>query len=187
MQHHLEQLIKDLVSSLLDINIAVRSDATERRLFNFAVLVIDYYWPRWPCRSIESIFSWLHRLSLLGCPLTNPYYIKNESHSDNCNIGRVDNEEEMPPIDPDHTESESYGDHCSINHYNTSDGMGVQELLSDNSKSSIDNCDISRVDIEMTLIEMMLPTNFNCTESERYNDNCNNNCNDDSVGGEEWK
>ena len=45
VQPHLEQLMKDLVSYSLDINIPVQSDVPERQLFNLAVLSIDYYWP----------------------------------------------------------------------------------------------------------------------------------------------
>ena len=84
---------------------------------------------------------------------TNPNHTKDESYSDNCDIGRESNEvswtKEMPPINPDYTKSKSHSDICSKNHRNISDRIGIQELLSDNSKSLIDNCDIGRVD-EMT-------------------------------------
>ncbi len=45
VQPHLEQLMKDLVSYSLDVNIPVRSDAPERRLFDLTVLAIDYHRP----------------------------------------------------------------------------------------------------------------------------------------------
>ncbi len=45
VQPHLEQLMKDLVSYSLDVNIPVRSDTPERRLFDLAVSAIDYHRP----------------------------------------------------------------------------------------------------------------------------------------------
>ncbi len=92
MQTPLEQLMKDLVSYSLDVNILVQSDAPEKRLFNPAVLAIDYHWPIQPLIPIELIFLWLERLSPLVGPPTNPNRTKNESHSDYYNIGREDNE-----------------------------------------------------------------------------------------------
>ncbi len=56
VQPHLEQLMKDLVSYSLDVNILVRSNAPERRLFNLAVLAIDYHRPIRPLTPTESIF-----------------------------------------------------------------------------------------------------------------------------------
>ncbi len=45
VQPYLEQLMKDLVSYSLDVNIPVQSDVPERRLFDLAVSAIDYHRP----------------------------------------------------------------------------------------------------------------------------------------------
>ncbi len=92
MQPHLEQLIKDLVSYSLDVNIAMRSNATERRLFDLAISAIDYHWPIRPPTPTESIFLWLDGLSPLVGPTTDPNRIESESHSDNCDMGKESNE-----------------------------------------------------------------------------------------------
>ncbi len=106
--------MKDLVSYSLDVNIPVRSDAPERKLFDLAVSAIDYHRPIRPLTSTESIFIWLNGLSPLVSLLTDPNRTKSESHSDNSDIGREGNEvswiKEMPPSDPDCTESKSHGD-----------------------------------------------------------------------------
>ncbi len=146
--------MKDLVSYSLDVNIPVRSNAPERRVFDLPVSAVDYYRPIRPPIPTELIFFWLDGLSPLVGPPTDPNRTKSESHSDNCDMGREDNEvswiEEMPPSDPDRTKSESHGDICSKNHCDISDGVGVQQLLLDNSKGLIDNCDIGRVEDEVT-------------------------------------
>ncbi len=154
VQPHLEQLIKDLVSYSLDVNIPMRSVAHERRQIDLAVSAIDYHRPIRPPTPTKSIFLWLDGLSpLVGLP-TDLNRTESKSHSDNCDMGREGNEvswiEEMPPSDPDRTESESHGDICSKNYRNISDGVGVQQLLSDDSKSPIDNYDIGRVGDEVT-------------------------------------
>ncbi len=129
VQPHFEQLMKDLVSYSLDVNIPLRSDAPERRLFNLAVLAIDYHRPIRPPTPTKSIFLWLDGLSpFVGLP-TNPNRTKSESHNDIFDMGREGSEtswtEEMPPSDPNRTESESYGDICSKNHRDISDRVGV--------------------------------------------------------------
>lgn len=43
VQTHLEQLMKDLISYSLNINILEQSNIPEKRLFDLAVLTIDYY------------------------------------------------------------------------------------------------------------------------------------------------
>ncbi len=181
--------MKDLVSYLLDVNIPVQSDAPERKLFNLAVLAINYHSPIRTPIPTKSIFLWLNGLSPLVGPLTDPNYIKSKSHNDNCDIGREGNEvswtEEMPPTDPNRTKRKSHSDICSKNHCDISDRVGVQQLLSDDSKGPITNYDISRVGNEATWIEEMPPTNPNCTESKSHGDNCDSNCDGDIIGGEE--
>ncbi len=180
--------MKDLISYSLDINIPVQNNVPEKKPFNLVDLAIDYHWPIRPLTPTESIFFWLEKLSLLvGLP-TDFNCTKSDNHSDNCDIGRESNEvfwiEEMPSTDPDHTESKSHGDICSKNYYNISDGVGIQQLLLDDSKCPINNCDIGRVRDEMTWTEEIPLTNFNCTKSKSYGDNCDNNCNGNRVGGE---
>ncbi len=80
--------MKDLVSYSLDVNIPVRNDAPERRLFDLAVLAIDYHWPIRPPTPTKSIFLWLDGLSSLVGPPTDPNRTESESHSDNCNLVR---------------------------------------------------------------------------------------------------
>ncbi len=154
MQPYLEQLIKDLVRYSLDVNIPVQSDAPKKRLCDLAISVIDYHRPIQPLTPIELILFWLNRLSLLVDPPTEPNRTKNESHSNNCNIGKEGNKvsliEEMPPTDRDHTKSENHSDICSKNYRDISDRVGVQQLLSDDSKGSINNYDIGRVGDEVT-------------------------------------
>ncbi len=75
--------MKDLVSYSLDVNIPVQSDAPERRLFDLAVLAIDYYRHIQPPTLTELICLWLNRLSPLVGPPTDPNRTKSESHSDN--------------------------------------------------------------------------------------------------------
>ncbi len=181
--------MKDLVRYSLDVNIQVQSDAPEKRLFDLVVLAIDYHRLIQPPTPTKSIFLWLDGLSpLVGSP-TNPNRTESESHSDNCDMGREDNEvswtEEMSPSNPNRTKSESHGDICSKNHHDISDGVGVQQLLSDDSKSLINNCDIGRVGDEVTWTEEMLPTDPDRIESKSHGDNCDNNRNSDIVGGEE--
>ncbi len=84
--------MKDLVSYSLDVNIPVRSDAPERRLFDLVVSAIDYHWPIRPPTPTESIFLWLDRFSPLVGPPTDPNRPESESHSDNCDMGREGNE-----------------------------------------------------------------------------------------------
>ncbi len=84
--------MKDLVSYSLDVNIPVRSDAPERRLFDLAVSAIDYHRPIQPPTSTESIFLCLDRLSPLVGPPTDPNRTESESYSDNCDMGREGNE-----------------------------------------------------------------------------------------------
>ncbi len=84
VQPHLEQLMKDLVCCSLDSNLLVQSDEAERRLFDRAVEVIDYYWPIQPPTPTESVFLWLAQLSPLVGPATDPYRNESESLSNNC-------------------------------------------------------------------------------------------------------
>ncbi len=181
--------MEDLVSYSLDVNRLVRSDTSEKKLFNLGVSAIDYHQPIRPPTSIELIFLWLDGLSPLVGPPTDLNRTESESHSDNCDISREGNEvswtEEMPPSDPNRIKSESHGDICSKNHRDIIDGVGVQQFLSDNSKGPIDNCDMGRVEDEVTWIEEMPPTKPNCTKSKSHDNNCNSNCNGDIVGGEE--
>ena len=91
MQPYLEQLIKNLVSYSLDVNIPVQSNASEKQLFDLAVSAIDYYWPiRLPILT-KLIFLELEGLSLLVSLSTKLNYTKSKSHSDNCNMGRESN------------------------------------------------------------------------------------------------
>lgn len=154
--------MKDLVSYLLDINISMQSDATEKRLFNFVVLAINYYWYIQPPTPKKSIFLWLDGLSLLVSLPTNPNYTKSESRDKNYDMERVDNEmfwtNEMPSTNPNCTKSESHGNIYSKNYRDISNRMDIQELLSDNSKGPIDNYDIGRVGDKLTWTEKILPT-----------------------------
>ncbi len=84
--------MKDLVSYSLDVNIPVRSNAPERRLFDLAVSAIDYHRPIRPPAPTELIFLWLDGLSPLIGPPTNLNRTESESHSDNCDMGRDGNE-----------------------------------------------------------------------------------------------
>ncbi len=84
--------MKDLVSYSLDVNIPVQSNTPERILFDLAVLAIDYHRPIQPPTPTESIFLWLDRLSPLVGPSTDPNRTESESHSDNYDMGREDNE-----------------------------------------------------------------------------------------------
>lgn len=76
MQTHLEQLMKDLVDYLLDVNIPMQSNATGKRLFNLSVLAIHYDGSIQPPTSTESIFLWQNRLSPLVDLPTNPNHTK---------------------------------------------------------------------------------------------------------------
>ncbi len=84
--------MKDLISYSLDVNILVRSNAPERRLFDLAILAIDYHQPIRPPTPTESIFLWLDGLSPLVGPPTNPNRTESESHSNNYDMGREGNE-----------------------------------------------------------------------------------------------
>ena len=129
MQPHLELLMKDLISYLLDINIPMQSNAFKKRLFNFTILAIDYYWPIQSLTQTKSIFLWLDGLSLFVSPPTNLNCIKSESHSDNCNMGKEGNEvfwiEEMPPTNPNCTKSKTYDDIYCKNHRNINNRVGI--------------------------------------------------------------
>ncbi len=59
VQPNMEQLMKDLVSYSLNVNILVQNEAPERRIFDLAVLAINYHRPIQPPTSTESIFLWL--------------------------------------------------------------------------------------------------------------------------------
>ena len=93
--------MKDLVWYSLDVNIPMQSDAAERRLFNCAVEVIDYYCPIQSPTLIESVFFWLAQLSLLIGLLT----------------------------DLDRTKSKSFNDNCGKSNCNMSDKVGGEELV----------------------------------------------------------
>lgn len=80
-------MIKDLVSFLLDLNIYVhKSDTTNKRLFNYAIKAIKYYWSIRPLISTKSIFFQLVGLSPFVRPPTNYNCIKSESDNKNNNI-----------------------------------------------------------------------------------------------------
>ncbi len=163
MQPHLEQLIKDLVSYLLDFNILVQSDTPEKKLFGLAVLAINYHQLIRLLTPTQSIFFWLDRLSPLIDLPTNLNCTKSENNSDNCNMGKEGNKvswtKEMAPANPNRTKSKSYNDICSKNYYNINNGVGVQQLLLDDTKSSINNYNIDKVGDEVTWTEEMPPTN----------------------------
>ncbi len=169
----------------------MQSDTLERRLFDLAVLAIDYYWPIQPLTQTKSIFLWLDGLSPLVCPSTNSKHTKSESHSNNCDMGKEGNKvswtEEMPPTNSDYTESKTHDNICSKNYRNISNGVGVQKFLLDNSKGPIKNCDISKVGDEITWIEKMPLTKPNCIKSESHGDNCKNNHNSNRIGGEKQR
>ena len=76
--------MKDLIYYSLDINILVQSNATEKRLFNRTVEVIDYYCPVKPPTSIELIFLWPAQLSLLVNLSIDLKRTKNKSPSNDC-------------------------------------------------------------------------------------------------------
>lgn len=83
----MDQLIKELVSFLLDLNIYVsRSDTAEKILFDCAVEAIQYYWPVRSLTLITSTFFWLVKLSPLLRPPRDPNYTKRKSYSENDNI-----------------------------------------------------------------------------------------------------
>ena len=124
-------------------------NVSERRLFDLTVSAIYYYRPIQPLIPTETIFLWLDGFSPLIGLFTNPNHTKSESHSDNCEMSREDNEmswtKKIPPTNSNRIKSESHGDICSKNYRDTSDGVGIQELLWNNLKGFIDNCDISRL------------------------------------------
>ena len=84
--------MKDVVSYLLNINIPVQNNTFKKRLFDFIVLTIDYYWPTQPPTQIKLIFLWLDKLSPLISPLINSNHTENESHRNNCSMGKEDNQ-----------------------------------------------------------------------------------------------
>ena len=129
VQLYLEQLMKDLVSYSLNINISVQSNTCEKKLFDLAVLAIDYYRPIQPFIPTKSIFFWLDGWSPLVGPPTNPNHTKSESHSDNYNISRKGNKmswtEEILPTDLNCTKNKSHGNICRKTYYNTSDEVSI--------------------------------------------------------------
>ncbi len=189
MQPRLKQLMKDLVSYSLDVNISVQSDVPEKRRFDLVISAIDYYWPIQPPIPTESIFLWLDRLSLLVGPSTDPNCTKSESHSDNSDMGKEANEvfwlEEMPSTNPSCSKSECQDDICSKNHYDISNRVCIQEPLSDNSKGPINNCDIGKRGDEVTWTEKIPPTNPDCTKSKIVGDNYDSNHDGNRVGSGE--
>ncbi len=165
----------------------MQSNAPKRRLFDLAILAIDYHRPIQSPTPTESIFLWLDGLTPLVGPPANRNCTKSKSHNDNYAMDKEDNEvswtKEMPPSDPNHIKSKSHDDICSKNHHDISDEVGVQQLLSDNLKNPINNCDIGKVRDEVTWTEEMLPKDPNHTKSESHGDNCDSNRDSDIVGG----
>lgn len=120
MQIYLEEFMKDLINSSLDVNILVRkSDTTEKRLINCAVEAIEYYWPIKPRIPTKSIYLWLIGLSLLDGLHTNPNYTKSKRHGENGNISnKVDDEvpwaDGLSSTNPSRIKCESCCNHCNI-------------------------------------------------------------------------
>lgn len=68
------------------------SNVSEKRLFNFVVLAINYYYSIYLPIPIKSIFFWLDELKPFISLPTDLNHTKSKSDSDNCNIGRKSNE-----------------------------------------------------------------------------------------------
>ena len=100
------------------------------------------------------IFLWFDGLTPLVGLSINLNYTKNESYSDNCNIGKESNEiswiEKIPLINPNCTERKSYNDICSKKPHDINNGVGIQKLLLENLKNLINNYNIGRVGNERT-------------------------------------
>lgn len=62
------------------------SDMTEKRLFNYTIRVIKYYWPIKPPIYIKCIFFLLAGLSSLVGLSTDSNHTKNKNHNENSNI-----------------------------------------------------------------------------------------------------
>lgn len=94
--------MKDLVCYLLDINIPVQSNAAKKKLFDLAIVVIDYYWPVQSIIPTKSIFLQLAQLNSLIDLSTDPDYTESKSFNDNCGKSngdmsdRVDGDELIP-------------------------------------------------------------------------------------------
>lgn len=89
MQPLLEELIKDIVtfSLNLDINIHILiSNTAKKKLFNCAIRAIKCYSLIKSLKYAKSIFFWLAELSPLVGPLTDPNCTKSESHNESGNI-----------------------------------------------------------------------------------------------------
>ena len=84
MQSLLKEQMKDLVGSLLNVNVYIlKSDTTERSLFDCDAGAMKYYWPIRPPTYVEFIFFWLVGLSLLVGSTIDPHCTKSEYHSQN--------------------------------------------------------------------------------------------------------
>ena len=77
----------------------MQSDTAEKRLFNCAIKVIDYYFPVRPPMPTKSVSFWLVQLNPLVGLFLNPDRTKSENLNDNCSksnsnmSNRVGNEE----------------------------------------------------------------------------------------------
>lgn len=118
-----------MINYLLNINILVKSDIIEKKLFNLYILTIDYYWPIESSIPIVWIFFELNRLSIFISLFINLNCTKNKSYGKNCNMSKVDIKvswiEEMPSTNLNYIKSKSYNDICSKNHCNINDKIGI--------------------------------------------------------------
>lgn len=131
MQPLLEELIKNIVTSSLDLDVNIhilKSNITEKRLFNCVVSAIKCYSLVKLPKHAKSIFFWLARLSLLNGLPTNLNRTKIEVNSENgdisngVNIGKKVNNKRpwadrlpftniSPSTDFNYTKIESCNDH----------------------------------------------------------------------------